>query len=96
MIPARSCTVEQMRECGGPWRRSRLRQCKFLNVIVEQDRRRVKCLVRPRLGLGGFYAASQPPAGYELMLMMRKVRRSDDHDIQAYATFIAELFDVAA
>ena len=33
---------------------SRLRQCKYLNNIVEQDHRRIKRLVRPGLGFGSF------------------------------------------
>jgi transposase, IS6 family len=36
------------------WRRSRLRQCKFLNNIVEQDHRRMRRLVRQGLGFGDF------------------------------------------
>jgi hypothetical protein len=36
------------------WRRSRLRQVKYLNNIVEQDHRNVKRLTRPDLGFGGF------------------------------------------
>src|SRR4051794_34759636 len=39
--PAYPCAVEQMQEDGELWRRSRLRQCKFLNNMVEQDHRRV-------------------------------------------------------
>ena len=33
--PAYPCAVEQMKENGELWRRSRLRQCKYLNNIVE-------------------------------------------------------------
>ena len=34
--PAYPCAVEQMKEDGELWRRSRLRRCKFLNNIVEE------------------------------------------------------------
>ena len=87
-----------MKEDGELWRRSRLRQCKFLNNIVEQDHRRVKRLVRPGLGFGSFHTARRTLAGYEAMAMIRKVqvRRIGGRDIQAQATFIAELFQVAA
>jgi transposase-like protein len=48
--PAYPCAIEQLKEDGELWRFSRLRQCKFLNNIVEQDHRRVKRLVRSGLG----------------------------------------------
>jgi transposase, IS6 family len=96
--PAYLCAVEQMKEDGELWWRSRLRQCKYLNNIVEQDHRRLKRLVRPGLGFGGFWTARRTLAGYEAMAMMRKgqVRRVRGRDIRAQASFVAELFQVAA
>jgi transposase, IS6 family len=96
--PAYPCAVEQMKEDGELWRRSRLRQVKYLNNIVEQDHRRVKRLVRPGLGFGSFWTARRTLAGYEVMAMVRKgqVRRIGGRDMRAQATFVAELFDVAA
>ena len=47
--PAYPCAIKQLKEDGELWRFSRLRQCKFLNNIVEQDHRRVKGLVRTGL-----------------------------------------------
>ena len=44
----------EMKKDGELWRRSRLRQVKYLNNIVEQDHRRVKRLTGPGLGFGGF------------------------------------------
>jgi transposase, IS6 family len=61
-----------MKRDGEFWRFSRLRQAKFLNNIVEQDHRRVKRLVRPGLGFGGFHTARRILAGYEAMAMIRK------------------------
>ncbi|WP_328702793.1 IS6 family transposase [Belnapia mucosa] len=92
--PAYPCAVEQMKEDGELWRRSRLRQCKYLNNIVEQDHRRVKRLVRPGLGFGSFHTARRTLAGYEAMAMIRKgqVRKVGGRDMRAQATFIAELF----
>ena len=96
--PAYPCAVEQMKEEGELWRRSRLRQCKFLNNIVEQDHRRVKRLVRPGLGFGSFWTARRTLAGYEAVAMMRKgqVRNVSGRDMRAQASFVAELFQVAA
>ena len=87
-----------MKRDGELWRRSRLRQAKFLNNIVEQDHRRLKRLVRPGLGFGGFHTARRTLAGYEAMAMIRKgqVWNVGGRDMRAQASFIAELFQIAA
>ncbi len=51
--PAYPRAVTALKRRGELWRFSRLHQCKYLNNIVEQDHRRIKRLVRPRLGFGG-------------------------------------------
>src|SRR4028119_1537818 len=96
--PAYPCAVAEMKEDGELWRFARLRQCKFLNNMVEQDHRRVKRLVRPGLGFGGLHTARRTLAGYEAMAMIRKgqVRGIGERDMRAQASFIAELFQVAA
>src|SRR5277367_2014530 len=70
--PAYPRAVAEMKRDGELWRRSRLRQCKYLNNIVEQDHRRIKRLVRPGLGFGGFRTARRTLAGFEAMAMIRK------------------------
>ena len=96
--PAYPCAVAEMKEDGELWRFARLRQCKFLNNIVEQDHRRIRRLIRPGLGFGGFWTARRTLAGYEAMAMIRKgqVRGTGKRDMRAQASFIAELFQVAA
>jgi len=96
--PAYPCAVTEMKADSELWRFARLRQCKFLNNILKQDHRRVKRLVRPGLGFGGFHTARRTLAGYEAMAMVRKgqVRNIGGRDMQAQASFIAELFQVAA
>ena len=87
----------EMKKDGVLWRRSRLRQVKCLNSIVEQDHQSVQRLSRPGLGFGGFWTARRTLAGYEAMAMMRKgqVRNTSGNDIRAQATFIAGLFQIA-
>ena len=87
----------EMKKGGELWRRSRLRQVKYLNNIVEQDHRRVKRLTGPGLGFGGFWTARRTLAGYEAMAMIRKgqVRNIGGNDIRAQAEFIAGLFQLA-
>jgi IS6 family transposase len=94
--PAYTCAIEQLKEDGELWRFSRLRQCKFLNNIVEQDHRRVKRLVRPGLGFDRFHTARRTLAGYQVMAMIRKgqVRGIGGRDMRAQA--VAELFQTVA
>src|SRR6202012_2919721 len=88
----------EMKKEGGLWRRSRLRQVKYLNNIVEQDHRNVKRLTRPGLGFRGFWTARRTPAGYEAMAMMKEgqVRNIGGRDTRTQGMFIAGLFQVSA
>jgi putative transposase len=52
--------------------RIKIRQCKYLNNIIEQDHRRIKRLTRPMLGFKNFHAAQQTLAGIEVMAMIKK------------------------
>ena len=52
--------------------RIKIRQCKYLNTIIEQDHRRIKRLTRPMLGFKNFYAAQRTLAGIEVMAMIKK------------------------
>ena len=96
--PAYPIAVADMKSDDQLSRRTCLRQCKYLNNIVEQDHRRIKRLVRPGLGFGSFHTARRTLAGFETMAMMRKgqLRKIDGHDIRGQAVVIAGLFDSAA
>ena len=96
--PAYPRAAAEMKEEGELWRRSRLRQCKYLNNIVEQDHRRIKRLVRPGLGFGSFRTARRTLAGFEAMAMIRKgqVRNISGGDIRGQASFVASVFEIAA
>ncbi len=52
--------------------RIKMRQCKYLNNIVEQDHRRIKRVTRPMLGFKNFDAAQRTLAGIEVMAMIKK------------------------
>jgi transposase, IS6 family len=75
-----------------------LRQCKYLNNLVEQDHRRIKRLVRPGLGFGSLQTAERTLAGFEAMAMIRKgqVQSIGGNDMQAQTAFVACLFNGAA
>ena len=49
-----------------------IRQCKYLNNLIEQDHRAIKRLTRPRLGFQSFWAAQNTLAGIEVRHMIRK------------------------
>jgi IS6 family transposase len=96
--PAYPRAAADMKRVGQLWRFSRLRQCKYLNNIVEQDHRRIKRLVRPGLGFGSLLTARRTLAGYEVLAMIRKgqVHNIGACDMQAQTTFVAGLFAIAA
>jgi transposase, IS6 family len=95
--PAYPRATAEMKQTGELWRFSRLRQCKYLNNIVEQDHRRIKRLVRPGLGFGSLSTARRTLAGYEAMAMIRKgqVHNIDGHNMQAQTAFVDSLFQMA-
>lgn len=55
-----------------------IRQCKYLNNVIEQDHRAVKRLTRPMLGFQSFWAVGDTLAGIEVMHMIRKGQLQSD------------------
>ncbi len=53
-------------------KRVKIRQCKYLNNIVEQDHRFIKRRTRPMLGFKSFWSARATLAGIELWHMLKK------------------------
>jgi len=96
--PAYPAAVEALKEEGVLPRRVRLRQCKYLNNVVEQDHRTVKKRTWLAKGYGSFLTAWRTLQGIEAVHMIRKgrVRWVAKEDAIAQATFIAELFGIAA
>jgi transposase, IS6 family len=90
--------VEALKEEGVLARRVRLRQCKYLNNVVEQDHRTVKKRTWLAKGYGSFLTAWRTLQGIEAVHMIRKgrVRWVAKKDAIAQTTFIAELFGIAA
>jgi transposase-like protein len=96
--PAYPAAVERLKPEGALPRRVRLRQCKYLNIIVEQDHRTVKKRVWLAKGYGSFQSAWRTLQGIEAVAMIRKgrVRWLAKGDTVGQAHFIAELFGIAA
>ena len=95
--PAFPPAVEELKGEGILPRRVRLRQCKYLNNVVEQDHRAVKKRTWLAKGYGSF-ATAWTLQGIEAVEMIRKgrVRWVAKEDAIAQASFIAELFGIAA
>ncbi len=53
-------------------RRIKIRQCKYLNNVVEQDHRFIKRKTKQVLSFKNFYAAQKTLAGVELIRMLKK------------------------
>src|SRR5215468_3514028 len=96
--PDYPAAVEALKEEGLLPRRVRLRQCKYLNNVVEQDHRTVKKRTWLAKGYGSFLTAWRTLQGIEAVNMIRKGRARwvAKEDAIAQATFIAELFGIAA
>lgn len=79
-------------------KRVRLRQCKFLNNVIEQDHRIVKKRAWLAKGYNTFQSAWRTIEGIETVNMIRKgrVRWVAKKDVLAEARFVAKLFGLAA
>ena len=95
--PAYPAAVEALKAEGSLPRRVRLRQCKYLNNVIEQDHRTVKKRVWLAKGYGSFATAWRTLQGIEAVHMIRKgrVRWVAKGNAIAQARFISTLFGIA-
>jgi transposase, IS6 family len=96
--PAYPAAVEALKAEGVLPRRVALRQCKYLNNVIEQDHRTVKKRVWLAKGYGFFQSAWRTLQGIETVHMIRKgrVRWMAKGDAIGQALFIDKLFCLAA
>jgi transposase-like protein len=66
--------ITELQSVGTMARRVRIRSSKYLNNVVEQDRRRIKQPVRPMLGFKRFDTATITISGIELAEKVRKLQ----------------------
>jgi transposase, IS6 family len=76
----------------------RLRPCKYVNNVLEQDHRLVKRRVNPGLGFGAFDTAQRTIQGYEAMHMLHKGQLEGlaQRDVLTQNQVINQLFGLAA
>ena len=96
--PAYPAAVEALKAEGVLPRRVRLRQCKYLNNVIEQDHRIVKKWVWLAKGYGSFQGAWRTLQGIETLHMTRKgrVRWRAKDDALGQALFITDLLGIPA
>jgi transposase, IS6 family len=95
--PAYPAAMRTLKREGILPRRVRLRQCKYLNNIVEQDHRSVKKRTWLAKGYGSFPSAWRTLEGIETVNMIRKgrVKWLPKGNVGAQARFINKLFGIA-
>ena len=96
--PAYPPAVEQLQKEERIPKGKKTRQVKYLNNIVEQDHRGIKCLVNPGMGFGPFNSARRTLKGFEAMSMIRKgqIKNVDKDDVRGQISFINQIFGLAA
>ena len=96
--PAYPAAVEALKADNVIPRRVVLRQCKYLNNVIEQDHRSVKKRVWLAKGYGAFQSAWRTLQGIEAVNMIRKgrVKWLTKGDPVGEALFIAALFGLAS
>ena len=79
-------------------KKTKLRQVKYLNNLIEQDHRFIKRRVNPGLGFSSFNTARRTIRGYEAMNMLRKgqIENVEKGDVMGQISFINEIFGIAA
>jgi transposase-like protein len=95
--PAYPAAVEALKGEGAIPNCVALRQCKYLNNVIEQDHRTVKKRVWLAKGYGSFQSAWRTLQGIETVQMIRKgrVRWLAKSDVVGQALFISGLFGLA-
>jgi IS6 family transposase len=96
--PSYPAAVEALKAEGAIPGRVALRQCKYLNNVIEQDHRTVKKRVWLAKGYKTFQSAWRTIQGIEAVNMIRKgrVRWLVKRDTVGQANFIGELFGLSA
>ena len=73
-------------------KRIKVRLCKYLNNIIEQDHRHIKRITRAMLGFKNFHTAQKTLAGIELMKMLKKgqMRKQERGSLSPVEQFFAQ------
>jgi len=86
--------MDELKAAGNLPQGCQLRPAKYLNNVIEQDHRFIKCLVRAGLGFCSFPTAWRTLRGYETMHMIHK-GQVPAGGILAQVKFVNSLFGLA-
>jgi transposase-like protein len=88
--------INELKENNKLPERTKLRQVKYLNNIVEQDHRAIKRITNPMMGFKSFKSASKTIQGIEAMNMIRKGQVDSNKSVLFEVQFINQLFGIAS
>ena len=72
-----------------------IRQIKYLNNIIEQDRRSIKRIVNPMLGFQSFRSVNKTLKGIEAVDMIKKGQVNNlNYSVLNEVKYINQLFDI--
>jgi putative transposase len=74
-------------------KRIEIRQCKYLNNVVEQDHRNIKRITNAMLGFKNFVCAQAILTGIELVAMLKKGQQR--YSVQSHSTAADEFYALA-
>jgi transposase-like protein len=88
--------IEQLKKSTVLPQKTKLRQVKYLNNMVEQDHRSVKHLINPGMSFGLFNSPRKTIKGYEAMNMIRKgqISNVEKGDVIGQISFINQIFAI--
>jgi len=75
-------------------RRVKIRQCKYLNNLIEQDHRNIKRITNSMLGFKNFRCAQATLKGIELIVMLKKGQQR--YSSQSHVTPVEQFYSLAA
>jgi transposase, IS6 family len=88
--------IDKLKEHAKLPKKTKLRNIKYLNNVVEQDHRAIKRITKPMMGFKSFKSASKTIQGIEAMNMIRKGQVNSNKSVQFEVQFINKLFGVAS
>ena len=95
--PVYPVAIRELKAEGTLAKRTQLRQCRYLNNVLEQDHRTVKRRARLAMGYGSFRTAWKTLQGIETIHMINKgrVRWLAKGDAVGRLKFVHKLFEIA-
>ena len=93
--PAYPPAIDELKNEKNLFKNVEIRQTRFLNNIIEQDRRSIKRIIVPMLGFQFFHSASKTLKGIEAMNMVKKRQVNNlNYSVFNEVKYINQLFGI--